>query len=1594
MSTSTTALLFPHALQSPDRWTELGKTHGLTRKDFEWFKHLKLATHALRNQQSPPMHAEKILIGTGSVSLPLAGCFLLSATPEDRGVIVYTPYDGIRKFASRTAAAALLTSQLDAADEDDELIAFLSLSARKTLAAASDLKLTFETIEGDVFDEQRAVIAVNQHLNDQALVAELQQLPALTASLDTLLEDLLKPTFPALDQRHTRVGFYADTEPDDRRWTESMSLSQALLAYYRHRGWPTGQRVQFSHPQRTPQASDQNTWEAAIKSAADTLVSRLCAQLQQFWNAPSVDGASRRAFFARALREKARADLLVKREAEIITAQQSRALHRLIEPTMTRYPTLTLETVRLWEYQPNFVELAGSLMISQDSANAFLYTPAHGVQVLEDYQDLKNTLEEKSTEAGHDDELYDLMSLEERDRFIGFHEPNVSGSVISGAVFKTLFDAIIDKQQQNLEYALQVFRFSDGVVDIQAFFDKALDIRSLIGETLLTIDVQGRWSTRPVLSGQRPSRVLADTAAGYVKTFSAVEQAIRGEFVAQPVTTLAAQRVYLEGLKARLGHAFSVGLRGEAALRELSGSLRNADWHVVDTVFNPDKADRKNRSAVRGFRPDAYSLLLERSGEATLLPLASCVLLTERGGVDVKHSGRTLLWTPAAGLEVFATLAMARQHINLRLLDPEQRLVLLENLPCGPRKFHRRYTLARLQLIEGNVLQHLAQSAIDLLLARCEYVRSLKLKKAQQDKALNTLTRTLIDTNLQRARWIAQAINHQQSLPAWLGMASVEEQQLHIELLEQYRHSVTDDKDYLHGVQTLEDYVRQTLTSLLGARFAGKSLDPDTLEITPNLALAGPAQSLTRFALNHVNIAQGTGFKVSSGTPQALPEGLNQNAVRQLLLLLNIQRDFGKKVSEALTGPDAAARKLRFIQQVPWQLLQHAHALKLQRHLSQNAFDLIAQVLDMPDALARATVAGAHAIVRPLELIKTAGAAAVQALGLYLISPGPGKQGAHVLYAPYHRDAVFSEFADEASLVAAINTPGALQELILRRVPDTERATMRNLFQSSVGQLSEVTLGSSAIEGHFLSRLFSDNTRQISQMLGSQNQPDHQPDWEAVQWLFSAGIKLIVGLLPGKLAFGRFLWQAYTDFKDAAEGLQDHHWNRALRSFIAGAAQMVTLGRLSLEAAPLPEEAPADIEPVKTTVVAAKWPDVRPTAPERTLYQRFEAATVALKDLKKHATDGTYLDATRNNRYAAVAGKVYPVAKPGAVWKIHNDQGSGPSLLSTTSRQLVLDPDVHTVHYGKVLSTLHNKYVATYHARQVLNIEARGMERIRKLYPDRARMIVQAIDMARFYAFNSLHNLVELRKLRPGTRLETFLKRFFDVPAVDLTLLEKIGKTIVPICNALVDPADELLDSERFVVGSNRYEMSDIIAFVIDNDLRKHVYFTEHFFNQDLDHYGFHLTEPFNILGHSQGSTLIHEFAHIYSKALDIASLEARRPFADLISPATKFGADIKRFQVEFQREALSRLSSREELFARWDSEEDEWIGLDQTPGLEHIGAEILKVTGCRTMAEARDAFLHPVNGAARADVILLNADSIALLICEMGRQLDTVADA
>ncbi|MBP5946820.1 hypothetical protein ICA15_22630 [Pseudomonas sp. P116] len=1608
MTVPVPPLLFPEILNSSGQWIALGKTHNLNDNDFRWLANVELATQALRSKQTPPMLAQSISLDIGEPSpVALAGSFILSETPDDKGAILYTPYDGLKKYDSLPNLIDALEMRFKSIKEDDSILAFLALSQRRKIVGQSSHTLSYEAIEGDIFDSQKAAILACRQIDAEAVLKELKQLPSLTSLLEKILDGLLAYRFPHLKQAQTRVTFYTDAEVIDgvppplsgRHLHDSMSLSDAVLLIYRQRAWPSGQLREFSHPGHATVEGDQAAWEDAVNQASGKLQVLLFSEMENYWNAPASAESARRTFFAEVLREQARAELMIKRESNILDPTQFAILHHVIQQGTAPLPTI--ETVRLWEDEPNYVELAGSLMISH--ADACLYTPTMGLQVLKDYRDLKETLISKFRAAGHQDELFGLLNLEERKRYIGFDRPHVTGERISGEIFKVLFEAIITKQRQNIAYALQAFRLSDGAVGIHSLFDKALDIHTMIHEKLLEMDAGERWVTRPVLAGvQQPSAVLEQKAKVVEKSCESIRTELAGLFESQPLDNVIEQRSHLENLKPRLTHALFFGVTSEAKLRVLSGSLKAAEQAIVETVFNAAQPNRDARRSLNGFRPDAWSIALEHPVTKDPRTLAHCVLLTERGGLDDAHAGTAILWTPALGLEVFSSINVARRALERRLKDQVDRLSLLENLLPGDQLLQQNFTLGALQLIEGNVLDHCVQSGIDHFLARCAVLRERLKGKTALVPALSSVTRQMIATNLLRTSHLAKAIALQQTLPAWLGMAPVAEQQLHLELLEQWCQSVADDKDYLSDLPSLPDHVTKRLTSLLDARFPDSKLKPTDIEITPDLALGGPACTLTEFALK---FAQGTHYKVASKTATPLPAKLDQSAVQQLLLSLEIPTTYATTVVDALsdTNPLAQERKQRFYRQLPWQLLQHAHGLKLQQQLSSDAFDYLCQVLDMPDGLARETVAGAHAMVYPLSLIKTPGAVAVETLGLYLIRPGIGHKGPLVLYAPY-AEQVFREFADEASVIAAINTPGNFPDLLIRRLPEAQQAVFRGVLQSSVNKTSELTLAGAAITGNLLHRFFADNLKLLPQFLNCQLQSNAQADWETAKTLFRYGVGLAAHLLPGKLSCPIFLWQAYKDFKESAEALQDHHWKKALQAFIAGAAQMLLLGSLSLEATAQTEDitvgATDKVEPetpvevptgTESNIPVPAWSQIRPTSPLRTELQSFEASDVVLEALKHDTSNGIYEDTTDKRTYTAIAGKVYRIEQPGAVWQMVNDENPGPSLRESGS-QLFLNPDRHAVHYGKAISKLHNHISVEVNRQVMMNIEAEGMEAISLNFPQKARTIQHAIDMARNYAFQCLHNLALVKSNIPVERVDSFLKSFFGVQQIDTKLLNRIKKTIVPICNALVDPTEDLMNTERFVIGSNVNSRSTTIAFVLGNDSKKKLHLTEHFFNPGLVEYDSSTLQPFDINGHAQASTLIHEFAHQFSKAEDFASLESRRPFVDLIKIDTLKGLSMKHQQEKFQSRALSLKTPRDELFSRWNRKAGAYITWDKIRdmGAERVSKKLLKLTGCQTIEDARDAFLDPDSADIRVDVILSNADSISRLICEIGRQLDT----
>lgn len=1439
-------------------------------------------------------------------------------------------------------------------------------------------------------------------------------------------------------------------------------------------------------------ALQRSRWKKGLEQAQEQLLLYLSSTLEVYWNTDIWPDQSRRVFFTRVMAHKARIDLLLKRQQSFITTEQSEQLSALYSPA-ARNPGpdtngLRFETVRIWEHPGDFVAPCSTVMIG--NSHTWLYSQPKGLQGTEDYEGLLDILKRMISAPNYENDLYNLVPLEERSRFIGFTAPHITGVEITGNPFEHLLNEIIATQRVNLVYALNLFRRTRGQYDPSALVDHALDIRFMVDSRLLELDTGARWTTHSVLSDpERPISVVAQRAGLMHKQLLTIEHSLALQTGNQPnldsivrqflVTELERRQLinlepgsiyinrytqpageqetalptesyslidycvgrmtqdlgpiaqthhqglygprnagyskklvnlnvqqtnsildsalvyfrnhniarlpedFLKTKKNKLAHAFSVAMQSEAKLRQTNKTLTARDEAIVQAVFAHNQQGRQQRQALDGFIPDAYSVCLQQPGVAMLLPLANCLLMTERGGLDPHQSGSALLWTPSRGIERFTSTAHVRNELRARLQDPVARLFLLENLDPLRHTPHQGYELGAFRLINDSVASRSVQSWIADLIARRTYSLTFKLSPAALLKRLGEFGKSLPAINLPHTTRIAQTLMAQQSLPAWLGMATLHQLQHYAELLEQYRRNLTDKKDYLDGLFSLQSYIRNKLNHLL----AGHDVYPEQVYITPKHVLAGQRQTLTDYALNHSS--QQTG----AFTVESRAAGLTEAVVRQILGRLTIAADTRAYLSENLSPgkPGALDREQRFIRQLPWQLLQHAYALNLQGTLSKNGLGLIQQILDMPDSIARAAVRGASALIRPLELIATTGARAVKALGIYLINTAT--KAPLIMYAPYHPRFGFKEFEDEADFVTQLNQPGDFQDWVIEHLMDPARATYRNLLASTVGAVSEISLAANPIATHAIKQLYQDNIQVMSAMLDSQKAPNGQSCWETVKELLTEGLQRTAQFLPGKLVVPLVVWQSYTLFKSSAEALQSHHWSEALHSFIQGVAEMATVRSLMNEWID-PRQAS---EHTGDADQPPSWQNLSVTGCERTLLQPAEATQVSLSG---HSTDENGVYPISGTQYIQFNGKVYPTEELGTYRRITAEKIKGPFVKRNEAQSWVLDHRPQQLRFGPGLSRVLERLEVRAELRQLINIEAKGMGEIRRIFPEKAQAIVEGLDLATFYLHNCQQNLKLLEPVYPPvTRVHRFIADFFGIEADPGThsaelspdLVQTLRSTVTALLEEILEPSIYSLNSTRFVVGSHRIHPKDHCAFTIDNDPDRRIYLTAGFFDQPLGEYEGRLITHFDMPTHARAATIIHELSHIIKNTADAAYLLSGLPFNDLIETTTPAGRELKSRIQSFQSTAYSVRTLIGQLFKTNNLRGEFLEDFGVNPDTDYIKQQILNTTGGIDLSNARGLF--KTNLSRRFATQMDNADSLTLLITSLGRQLDPVPD-
>lgn len=1692
--------------------TERERSLGLTLKDLDWLNTLYYATDFARQDETlrdHPMLVEKFILRlTPKLSMPLAGAFLMSPSPDEDKALLYTPYGGIEIFDSREAVIDELVLRLTNSRQRIDLLHFLSIKQRLSFTLETPFSLRTAIIAGAVFEDQQTTIEAGQALNMQSMLEELRKTPTLTWMLDTLLSIMAHSHFPGLDQRDTRVNTFIDADtnaPNEMpRWIGSTPLRETLLQFYLKQDWPAGHTRSFTHPRHITRdftaperAADLRYWESLVEQTAGILSRLLSSLLQTWWNEDIGNDQSRLSLFAQAMSDKFRADLLFKHQGGILSAEESHRLLATFLPDQAArsawHLPLRIDKVSIHAPYQHYVELAATLLISDE--HAYLYTQSRGLQVLKDLDDLNVTLLSMLKAAGHEDELLNFLSLEERSRYIAMESVQVSGLPMMGNVFGGLVEDIAAKQLSNMEHALGQFRRSDGAIDLAALLDCALDLRHMLDSRLLGLDAKGRWSLHPINTGNgRPSTVQAERAKLQLQTLSAARAALAvqrsnhptlrrlalhalnaelqkrlldidaSDVYANTYATEAMQREerlpvqsvsllehfierlakvggpmgdtpnrgfyssrragaatrwntltsntfnslveaalvpfahhdirvfprqFLENYRVQLRGALLQGLRSEADLRLLNKTLPPRHQAILDTVLRPDSMTRTQRHGLLGFLPDAYRLTVTLGDDPKQLDLANCFVLTERGGIDSSHSGQVVLWTPQTGHEPFATVHALQESVAQRLTQADKRLPLLQNLPISRRQPHQTYKLGPLQRIDEHFLDDRQDSYLDNLIDDIDHWLAAPLSPGQLQDCLDREMLRAAPSNLDRAEAIAQAMIHQQALPVWLGMAAPQEQQVHAELVEQYRLSTLDERDYLHGLPPLREHVASSLRGLLEARFPGQNLDPDDVLIPARLVLNGHIQSLTDFALRHLPDLQADKIRPYARGLTPLPTTLDGSAVVQLVRQLDIASTYRTLLTTHLTAEseDTRERRALFCRQLPWQLLRHAHEEKLEERLSATAWGFIQQVIDMPDAVAREQVSGATAMIRPLALVATPGAQAAEVLGLYLIGPQAGASGPLVLYAPYSPLRVFQEYAREEDLVDEINRPGALQDWVIRQLDTRHQATYNNLLRPPRRQgATDIGLAANPVRGNILPRLFRDNTAQLIKMLGCQFDKDGQDEWDGITSLLHKGVPIALHFIAGKLKYPLVVWRSFKLFQASAEAQQQQRFGEGLQLFIRGVATLASLRKELdglLEPGPAADASTTTDVPAPATTIATL--DV--TDPLRTRMRRFEDLTVALVDLQASPLTHVYGDVPRNRNYVPVAGRVYPVERAGENWRVSLGTELGPYVARNAQGQWVLDLSEREPRFGPTLSRYRGRVITRRTERSSINIEAQGMPAIRALNQDNALCIDRALNVALYYAFICSRNLALFAQQRSSdSTTGRLLTEMFGTLNFTPAQVTKIQGRVREILDGLSHQSLLALDSDRFVVGTARWFPEQTFAFVIPEDREQKIYLLDLFFNTHMSTYQGHLNVPFDIDDHARAATLIHEMSHLVSKTEDIAYMDSMRPFRDLINRGTAEGLRKYTDLDNLQSTALSVLTPATMLFKTWDDLSQRWKDFGSS-GSTKVLDKILHLTGTKTLNDARQIFMSDTE--RRLDIILANADSVTYLITHLGRQLD-----
>lgn len=1013
------------------------------------------------------------------------------------------------------------------------------------------------------------------------------------------------------------------------------------------------------------------------------------------------------------------------------------------------------------------------------------------------------------------------------------------------------------------------------------------------------------------------------------------------------------------------------------------------------------------------------ALSLKMPGKPHILPMTSAFVLQRAA----PEAGTLLLWSPLEPLTQFHDEQSLLDQMN-GAFEEEPKLVQWMDLIHAEDliKWHTPSVLPGVTVPElvltsvgADLLGHLSKSAVSYRANTRTHYLSYAIRNELDGKLLQRFVdleanAQPIQKPLKRLHDTLQIQYFRSLLPTWLKDATPHQLRTY-SLLLQNAVSVSNSKfNYLFDIPKLDDFAHQQLSVQLAKDFPTLAADPALItvtysHVTPSPVLSGEtpsplagdtvttSKSLTEFALTHSGIVDtASNFKVSVSGPNQAPLPLDARKVRDMVDALDVGRSYRTLLADKLSthSADYGKRRERYSHTATAYLMEEGYQQFLEKRLSAAAMYYLSHVLAKPDGLARDDAMGQKIVISNLQLRAAEGFAPDTVRGMYLIGPDDVKQGPVLLYCAYRPEHRLMEFKDQEALRAALLLDTALQQDILARVPDGVRSRYDHqgflhphlfwdpsdlyVFDTTPGP---VQLVRRVIEGNALHVLYDENALLLIELAKARTVTTAEAYWQVFRYVLGLAIEQGSLFLPGKLAAVIATLQSAQWLKGSAEAALKHNWGESLAEFVTALGSLASnrmphhaLSKKGAPSSPAPEPAAVDIDPAWTTQ------SLRPQFSGSLANLRCD--DIQLKDLSKNAALNLYVDTTANRYFAAVAGNVYEVGKPGEHWRIIKDGKVGPDLKEVNGQwQIDLKEGLLG---GGIMPSCFDSAAADLDIALRFTTLASGMKDISALHPLKHAMLVRAYDKARHYLETALENLEAPSPqvaLSPRT-LKILSNAFGHVPSPQA--VEQLRDYTKRILTHLLSDPMKPASSKRIVVGVNMPGYEDTVAFVYDEDPGKRIFLTERFFTLPWDVSVHALASDTELLAHQQAVSLIHEISHQILRTVDIAYVEASSPFIDQLSRNSGGRRNVRDEILAFRRNGLSVNTSPHTLFKVRVNMVWRDIVADDGRAFDAI----LKLTKTDKLVNARAAFY--TNPQIRTDIIMANADSLSWLIAKLGR--------